>query len=63
MQEASNVIGLKKNARKRPAYVLMDVQRKTSLVDSRRFRYKKQVTFASEALGSTGAETRASRTG
>ncbi|KAL6581079.1 hypothetical protein OROMI_007002 [Orobanche minor] len=41
----------------------MDVQRKTSLVDSRSFRYKKQVTFASEALGSTGAETRASGTG
>ncbi|KAL6536684.1 hypothetical protein OROMI_026265 [Orobanche minor] len=37
-----NVIVLKKNARKRTAYVLMDVQKKTSLLDSRRFRYKRQ---------------------
>ncbi|KAL6522286.1 hypothetical protein OROHE_016839 [Orobanche hederae] len=41
----------------------MDVQKKTSLVNSRRFRYKKQVAIASEALGSTGTETRSSRTG
>ncbi|KAL6575910.1 hypothetical protein OROHE_000381 [Orobanche hederae] len=37
-----NVIGLKKNARKRTAYALMDVQKKISLVDSRRFRYNQQ---------------------
>ncbi|KAL6585862.1 hypothetical protein OROMI_002506 [Orobanche minor] len=36
------VIGLKKNARKRTAYALMDVPKETSLVDSRRFRYNKQ---------------------
>ncbi|KAL6582363.1 hypothetical protein OROMI_006377 [Orobanche minor] len=57
------VIGLKKNARKRTAYALMDVQKETSLVDSRRFRYNKQVTIASEALASIGTETTASRTG
>ncbi|KAL6561644.1 hypothetical protein OROMI_017245 [Orobanche minor] len=59
----TNVIGLKKNARKRTAYVLIDVQKKTSLLDSRRFRYKRQVAIASEALGSTGNETRSSQTG
>ncbi|KAL6565091.1 hypothetical protein OROMI_016541 [Orobanche minor] len=42
MMLSQNVIGLKKNARKRTAYALMDVQNKTSLVDSRRFRYNKK---------------------
>ncbi|KAL6569984.1 hypothetical protein OROMI_014498 [Orobanche minor] len=41
----------------------MDVQKETSLVDSRRFRYNRQVTIAGEALASIGIETTASRTG